>query len=207
MAFMKICIIGSGNVGSALAVGFKKAGHEVTFGVRDINAFKGKANAEAHQIDVALQADAVKSAEVIILATPAQLAHEVAASLGNVADKIIIDTMNAVFAKPANYNNATDAILDNCNCKDVVKCFNTTGAENMANPVYHGEGIDMFVAGNSVKGKEVATKLAKDIGFAEVYDCGGNEKFGLMEQMAMAWINLAMMQKQGRDIAFKILKR
>jgi 8-hydroxy-5-deazaflavin:NADPH oxidoreductase len=207
MPFMKICIIGSGNVGSALAAGFKKAGHEVTFGVRDINAFKGKANAEAHQIGVALQADAVKNAEVIVLATPAQLAHEVAASLGDVADKIIIDTMNAVFAKPAHYSNASDAILDNCNCKDVVKCFNSTGAENMANPVYHGEGIDMFMAGDSVKGKQIASQLAKDIGFAEVYDCGGNDKFSLLEQMAMAWINLAIMQKQGRDIAFKLIKR
>ena len=43
--------------------------------------------------------------------------------------------MNAVFMKPANYTNTADAILDNFNCADVVKCFNNSGFENMANPV------------------------------------------------------------------------
>jgi hypothetical protein len=28
-----------------------------------------------------------------------------------------------------------------------------------------------------------------------------------MEQFALAWINLAMMQKMGRNIGFKLLKR
>jgi hypothetical protein len=36
---------------------------------------------------------------------------------------------------------------------------------------------------------------------------GGNDKFFLMEQFAFFWINLAMMQGQGREIGFALLKR
>ena len=53
----------------------------------------------------------------------------------------------------------------------------------------------------------MAIQLAKDAGFAACYDIGGNDKFGLIEQFAFFWINLAMMQGQGREIGFKLLKR
>ncbi|MFN8282406.1 MAG: NAD(P)-binding domain-containing protein [Chitinophagales bacterium] len=205
---MKIAIIGTGNVGGALAKGLVNAKHEVVFGVRNpTENFKGKEVADELNIPANTIQEAVTKSEVIIVATPAQFAHEIAQQLGDVKDKVIIDTMNAVFMKPANYTNTSDAILDNCNCIDVVKCFNSTGFENMENPIYHGEGIDMFVAGNSTKGKAIATQLAKDIGFATCYDFGGNDKFYALEQFAFAWINLAILQKHGRNLAFKLIKR
>jgi predicted dinucleotide-binding enzyme len=77
----------------------------------------------------------------------------------------------------------------------------------MVNPTYHNLAIDLFVAGDSIKGKEMAIKLAKDAGFAECYVVGGNDKFSLMEQFAWFWINLAMFQGQGREMAFKLFKR
>jgi hypothetical protein len=205
---MKITIIGSGNVGGALAVGFKKAGHDVILGVKDpALPFKGKELAAEYGLPYFAVAEAVAKSDVVVLATPAQLAHEVAQSLGDVRDKVIIDTMNAVFQKPPGFSNTADAILANCNGTEVVKCFNTTGFENMQNPIYHGEGIDMFVAGDSGKAKDIAIMLAKNIGFANCYDLGGNNKFDLIEQWAACWINLALIQKQGRDIAFKVIRR
>lgn len=205
---MKIAIIGTGNVGGALAKGLVNAKHEVVFGVRNpTENFKGKEVADELNIPANTIQEAVAKSEVIILSTPAQFAHEIAQQLGDVKEKVIIDTMNAVFMKPAHYTNTSDAILDNCNCVDVVKCFNSTGFENMENPIYHGEGIEMFVAGNSTKGKAIATQLAKDIGFATCYDFGGNDKFYALEQFAFAWINLAILQKHGRDLAFKLIKR
>jgi len=67
--------------------------------------------------------------------------------------------------------------------------------------------LDLFVAGDSVRGKEAAIQLAKDAGFAECYDIGGNDRFELMEQFAWFWINLAMFRGLGREIGFKLLKR
>ena len=37
---MKLAVVGSGNVGGALAKGLAKAGHQVLLGARDINAPK-----------------------------------------------------------------------------------------------------------------------------------------------------------------------
>jgi hypothetical protein len=204
---MNIAIIGTGNVGGALARRFAAAGHKIFLGVRDTSSFKGKELLSLNNITAHTITDAVKKADVIILATPAQFAAEVAASLGDVSGKVIIDTMNAVFMKPAGFTNTADAILANCNTTDVVKCFNTTGFENMMNPDYNGTALDMFMAGDSSKGKAIARQLALDAGFAGCIDFGGNNKFDLMEQFALSWINLAIMQKMGRNIAFKILYR
>lgn len=146
-------------------------------------------------------------AEVIIISVPAQFAAETAKSLGNVQNKVIIDTMNGVFMKPDGFDNTADAILANCNTADVVKCFNTTGFENMLDPIYNGQGIDMFTAGSSDKGIAIATQLAKEMGFGAVYHFGGNDTFSLIEQFAMSWITLAIIQKQGRDIAFKVIRK
>ncbi|MEY5048597.1 MAG: hypothetical protein RLZZ175_1956 [Bacteroidota bacterium] len=205
---MKIAIIGTGNVGGALATKWAKKGHEIYLGVRDVNNFKGKELLANPNTQVLTIENAVATSEIILISTPATSAIDVAKSLGNTSGKIIIDTMNIVMGRgPEGYKNTTAAILDNTETNDVVKCFNTTGFNNMQNPDYNGTAIDVFVAGDSVKGKEIAIQLAKDAGFAECYNIGGNDKFELMEQFAWFWINLAMFQGQGRDIAFKLLKR
>lgn len=205
---MKIAIIGTGNVGSALAAKWAIRGHEIYLGVRDLNNFKGKELLKNPSIKAFLVDEAVKHAEIILLSTPATAVMDVVKSLGDTTGKIIIDSMNIIGGRgPAGYKNTTDAILDNTGTRDVVKCFNTTGYNNMMNPVYGGLSIDLFVAGDSEKGKTAAIQLAKDAGFAECYSIGGNDKFELMEQFAWFWINLAMFQGQGREIGFKLLKR
>jgi predicted dinucleotide-binding enzyme len=205
---MNIAIIGTGNVGGTLATKWAKIGHRIYLGVKDTSNFKGKEllfnpNTSLHSIR-----EAVSAAEVILVAVPATAAVEVAQSLGDTEGKVIIDTMNVVMGRgPQGFSNTADAILVHTETRDVVKCFNTTGFNNMVNPRYGEMSLDLFTAGDSKKGKTIAIQLAKDAGFADCYDIGGNDKFGLMEQFAFFWINLAMMQGQGRDIGFKLLKR
>lgn len=205
---MKIAIIGTGNVGSALATAWSKKGHEINLGVRDTQNFKGKSLLDNPYTQVYSVVEAVKKSDIILLATPAIYAAEIAESLGDTEGKIIIDSMNIIMGKgPKNYSNTAQAILDHTSSKDVVKCFNTTGFNNMINPKYQDQNIDMFVAGDSIKAKEATIQLALDAGFAECYDIGGNDKFELMEQFAWFWINLAMVKGYGREIGFKLLKR
>jgi 8-hydroxy-5-deazaflavin:NADPH oxidoreductase len=204
---MKIAIIGTGNVGSTLAKGFANAGHTILLGVRNKEEFKGSTLPTIKNISVYLIAEAASAAEVIVIAAVPQAVKDIAIELGDVSNKVIIDAMNSVRVKPEPFSNTTEALLKLTNCKDIVKCFNTTGAENMADPVYNGKGIDMFYAGDSDKAKKVTEQLAKDIGFENIYNFGGSDKFNLLEQFALSWINLAMMQGYGRGIAFKVLKR
>ncbi|MDX2188776.1 MAG: NAD(P)-binding domain-containing protein [Bacteroidota bacterium] len=205
---MKIAIIGTGNVGGALAKRLADAGHSITLGVRELNTFKGKELLNySTSIKAASIRQAVSVSEVIIISVPAVAAAETAKSLGDVSGKVIIDTMNGIMAKLTDYANTTQAILANVNTLDVVKCFNSTGFENMLNPIYNGKGIDMFTAGDSEKANTIASQLAHDIGFGKVYHFGGLDKVGLLEQFALCWINLAIIQKQGRDIAFTVSHR
>jgi 8-hydroxy-5-deazaflavin:NADPH oxidoreductase len=205
---MNIAIIGTGNVGGALATQWAHKGHHIFLGVNDTTNFKGAALLRNPNTSVHTVKEAVQKAEVILIATPAPVAAEVAQSLGDTTGKIIIDAMNIVMGRgPQGFTNTSDAILASTQTRDVVKCFNTTGFNNLLNPVYNNVAIDAFVAGDSIKGKEAAVQLAKDAGFAECYNTGGNDRFQLMEQFAFFWINLAMMQGLGREIGFKLLKR
>jgi 8-hydroxy-5-deazaflavin:NADPH oxidoreductase len=77
----------------------------------------------------------------------------------------------------------------------------------MANPKYGDLAMDKFMAGSSEKAKSVARQLALDAGFGECRDFGGEDKAVLLEQFALSWINLAIMQGHGRDIAFKVIRR
>ncbi len=205
---MKIAIIGTGNVGGALATKWAASGHEINLGVKDTGNFKGNdllANSNTSVFEIQ---EAVSKSDVILIAVPAPAAIEIAKSLGDTTGKVIIDSMNVVMGRgPEGFKNTAEAILANTATDDVVKCFNTTGFNNMENPQYGDENLDLFTCGDSIKGKEIAIKLALAAGFEACYDIGGNDKFELMEQFAWFWINLAMFQGQGREIGFKLLKR
>jgi hypothetical protein len=200
---MKIAIIGSGNVGGALAQQFIKAGHTVLVGVQFPLSEKSIGLAGVIGEDrFNTPEGAVAQCDVIVLATPSTAAAEVAKSLGDTTGKVIIDTMNVVMGRgPAGFTNTGEAVLANTQTRDVVKCFNTTGFENMLNPA----GIDMYMAGDSLHGKQIAEQLALEIGFGRVFDFGGNDKFSLIEQFAGCWINLAIFQKYGRNIALRVV--
>lgn len=206
---MTIAIIGSGNVGGALAKKWIDAGHTVIVGARTPLSEKNlKLATEIGEDRFTSIEFAVKQSDVILISTPATSTVEVVKSLGDTTGKIIIDAMNVVMGRgPQGYKNTSEAILANTQTQDVVKCFNTTGYNNMVNANYGNLQLDLFVAGDSLKGKAAAIQLAKDAGFADCYDVGGNDKFELMEQFAWFWINLAMFQGQGREIGFKLLKR
>jgi 8-hydroxy-5-deazaflavin:NADPH oxidoreductase len=203
---MNIAIIGTGNVGGALATNWSKRGHTINLGVNDTNNFKGKdllanENTKAFSIQ-----EAVAKSDVILIATPPTAIFEIIDQLGDVANKVIIDATNSIGKTPEPYPTVYHCLLNKTNA-EVVKCFNSTGFENMLNPMYNGEAIDMFMAGDSEKAKLIATQLALDAGFGSCVDFGKSDKVELLEKFALSWINLAIMQGYGRNIGFKLVKR
>ena len=205
---MKIAIIGAGNVGGALTLKWMKAGHKVLIGARNPNSEKiKKVISQNSNVQVKSIEDSVKESEVILVSVNPAAIEEISNQMGDVKGKIIIDAMNSVSSKPQGFNDTFEALKSLTNCNNIVKCFNSTGYENMSNTKYGNEYADMFMAGGSTKGKQVVSQLAKDAGFAECYDFGGDDKVTLLEQFALSWINLAIFEKQGRNIAFKVIKR
>jgi len=206
---MKIAVIGSGNVGGALAQAWINKGHQVIIGARFPLSEKSIQLATRIGEDRFTSIEsAVKQSDIIVLATPAMMAVDIARQLGDTDGKVIVDTANIVTGRgPEGFNNTADAILANTSTAHVIKCFNTTGFNNMLNPKYGEQVLDVFMAGDDATSKETVRQLALDAGFENCYDVGGNDRFFLMEQFAFFWINLAMLQGQGREIGFKLLKR
>lgn len=204
---MKIAIIGSGNVGGALAQQWIKAGHTVLIGAKFPLSDKNiNLATKIGEDKFAAIENAVKQSEVILIATPPTAIFEVLEQMGDVSGKILIDATNSVMKTPEPYKTVYHCLADKT-VAEVVKCFNTTGFENMLNPSYNGEGIDMFMAGDSNNAKAVAKQLALDCGFSTCIDFGKADKVELLEKFALSWINLAIMQGHGRDMAFKVIRR
>lgn len=205
---MKIAIIGAGNVGGALAKRWADAGHTIFLGMRNPDS---KAAKELINFNGNISSDTISNAidksEVVLFSTPPDVAVKIAKDIPLLKNKIIIDATNSVFVQPEPYKTAFDGIKKETSNDKVVKCFNTTGFENMVDPKYGNESADMFVASSNIEAKNIVIKLAEEVGFAKCYDFGGDEKVELLEQFALSWINLAVIQKNGRNIAFKIISK
>lgn len=204
---MKIAVIGSGNVGGALAQQWIKAGHTVWIGAKFPLSEKNIQLATKIGEDrFTTVQSAVQQSEVVLIATPPTAIFDIIGEMGEVSGKTLMDATNAVRQKPEPYDTVYHALAEKTK-GHVVKCFNSTGFENMLNPVYHGEKLDMFMAGDSDEAKQIALQLALDAGFGSCWDFGKGDKVVLLEQFALSWINLAILQGHGRDIAFRVHRR
>lgn len=206
---MKIAIIGAGNVGTTLAGGWRKAGHDIVFGVRNP---VGKKAELATLGDVASTKDAAARADLIVIAVPWTGIDDVTSELAAAAaGKTVIDVTNPI-APPytdlavAGSDSGAERVARNLKQSRVVKAFNTIGAEVMANPRYPDGAAFLPVAGDDPRAKATAIALARDLGF-EPIDAGPLSMARYLEPFAMLWIKLALVQGLGRSFAFRLMRR
>jgi len=213
---MKLAIIGAGNVGGTLGTAWaKKAGHEIFFGIRDPKSDKVQellrsigSNARA-----GTPAEAAASADIIVLTVPWAQAEAAIRSLGDIKGKILIDVINPIAMGPGgpglevgHTTSGAEKVQGWAAGASVFKALNTTGAGNMANPVFHGVKSVMFVAGDDDARKKTVLDLVGELGF-ETIDAGPLRTARLLEPHAMLWIHLALVRGLGRDWAFSIVRR
>lgn len=208
---MKIAILGAGGVGRALGSTWAKKGHEVCYGARNLASEKLQASLQATPGASAKPiAEAVAWADAVVLATAWPGAQEALAAAGDFAGKPLLDATNPIgpgFQLALGHTSSGgEQVQAWAPSASVVKIFNTTGLENMADPVYPEGRAAMVHAGGDARARQVAAQLAGDLGF-EPFDLGGLEGARLLEPAAMVWIRLALVQKMGRGIAFRLMRR
>ncbi|MEW5990196.1 MAG: NADPH-dependent F420 reductase [Chloroflexota bacterium] len=196
---MKIAIIGTGNVGSALGGSFTRAGHEVTYAAQD----EAKTRRVAAAVGAATAADpleAARAAEVIVLAVPFGALETVAAEIAPAAaGKILVDVTNPL--KPDYSGLATDGgpsaaerVAAKAPEARVVKAFNTLFAGIQADPTAGGRTVDGLLAGDDVEAKGTVAELERSIGLRPV-DAGPLADARSLE--ALAWLNIGLQLRNG----------
>lgn len=190
----RIAIIGSGNVGSALARGLTSAGHEVRTVGRDKKAIR----------------EAVTWGDVVLLAIPFGALDELVNNVGDaLANKTVVDVTNALDGSMNLAIGFTTSGAEELQRKlpgtRVVKAFNTVFAEHMGTGRLSKDPLSAFVAGDDANARKTVMELARGIGFEPV-DAGPLKNARLLEPLGLLNIQLGYVLGRGTKIGFKLLE-
>jgi 8-hydroxy-5-deazaflavin:NADPH oxidoreductase len=205
---MKIGIIGTGNIGGALARLWMAHGHEIVLGVRDeekLAAVQGSFPGA----EVALTEDAAAGAEVVTIALPWPAVEPVLAGIESLAGKLLIDTNNPLKADLSGLEglggkSAAEVIQELHPEARVVKAFNTLGAAYLGHARVDDADAGGFYCGDEAGAKAVVAELVEQTGLVPV-DCGPLRNARYLEAMAMLWIDMAFGHRRGERFAFALL--
>jgi predicted dinucleotide-binding enzyme len=202
---LTIAVLGAGNIGGTLGKKWQAAGYQVRFGVRDPGGKHAQTlNAElGDQVAIGTIGDALQNSPgVVLIALPGGVvelvAQEYAAELNG---RIIIDAANRM-GQDSLHNLAS--FQQHVPQAQIYRAFNSLGWENFAEPTFDGIQADLFYCGPEGDAKTTVEQLIAAIGLRPVY-LGGVEQVGLLDSIASLWFTLALGQKKGRHLAFKVL--
>jgi len=190
-----IAIIGTGDVAHALGIEFAAQGHTIVYGSRkpDRGSVQDLVEETGHGATATTQPEAVVGADIVVLAVPGLLVEEITLSLGDLADKIIIDPTNPLERSLLTLEHAVDTsnaeiIQAAAPHADVVKAFNTLNWKTMMDPDESGGPVSIPLAGNSGSAKRKVAELVEGMGLDPI-DLGGIENAHWIEGMLVLWIN------------------
>jgi len=204
MTTLRIAVLGAGNIGGTLGRKWVAAGHHVAFGVTDPGSPRAQALAAevGEAATIGGVAEALDGAEVAVLAVPGGAVDELIRTHAVRLDgKAVVDASNRMGGGAMNSVAALSAAAP---AAHVYRAFNSLGWENFADPVFNGVQADLFYAGPDGGSRETVERLIADIGLRPVY-VGGPDQAGVVDAVTSLWFALALGQRRGRRLAFKML--
>jgi predicted dinucleotide-binding enzyme len=189
---MRIAVIGKGNIGGSLGSKWLAAGHDVVYGARDAIG-DGPGGAPVRSIG-----DALKDADVIVLAVPGQVVQDVvkeqAAAL---AGKTVIDAVNRMGAPEFD---SRAIIADAVPSARYVRAFNTLGWENFAHPL---PGANLFFAADP-EARATAEELISAVGLEPAY-LGDASATATVDLLFPLWFALVKQNGGNRRVALRLV--
>ncbi len=191
---LQIGILGSGDAGRTLALGFHGKGHHVRLGTRD--PAKLQPWSRETGISVLKPVEMARQSELVVVSVQGSAAIEAISGAGieNFAGKIVIDASDPLdfsSGNPGLFVGTTDSLGERVQRllpdARVVKAFNTVAAPVMIDPSLSGGDPDMFIAGNDDAAKALVQTLLEDFGWP-VVDLGGIENARWLEALSLAWV-------------------
>jgi 8-hydroxy-5-deazaflavin:NADPH oxidoreductase len=200
---MKITILGAGNIGGTLGGKWVQAGHQVLFGVRDLQSVKTiSALEQAQGAKAADVSSAIRDSRVILFSVPWKSVPDVAqANAADLNGKLIIDATNNFAGPVINNLNALQVSAPDAR---IYRAFNSLGWEVFADPMIDGQTADMFYSGPDGETRDSIHKLIEDIGINPIW-VGDNDRVHLVDNMGALWVNMVFQRGWKRHSAFKAM--
>jgi len=210
---MNIAILGSGLMGSRLGLLLAEAGHTVTFSYsRNKKKLQQLAERAGENGSWATPAEAVASAEVVLLAVHWSRVHEVLLQAGSLAGRIVIscvvplDVTDSHLAVGHNDSGAQQ-IAKLLPESQLVAAFQTTPSE-ILETVFRSRGKDaslkpsVLFCSNAREASRIAAMLIKDTGFNPV-NVGSLKNARYTEPFAMLTVQLAWFRNDGPMLTYQ----
>lgn len=210
---MKVGIIGSGSMGSALANRIAESGHEVVITSRNTAEAKKVAEEIGLRVRAVPVAEVAKGVDLLIAATPASSQVEALKSAGDLSGKVIVDITNSL--KPdlsgltvGHTTSFAEELAKDFPKAKVVKAFNTIFSQVINEGPDFGKGkrAAIFFAGDEKGAKKTVRELVESMGF-EAIDTGPLANARYLEAIGFLNIWLGYVAKLGPNIALTLLRR
>ncbi|MFD3330787.1 NADPH-dependent F420 reductase [Streptomyces sp. NPDC058701] len=202
---MKIAVLGTGEVGRALAPAFLALHHEVSVGTRDPEATH-KDNKAFHEllernpgIRLASFSEALRGADIVVNALYGPVCVEILSHLaGALGSRVIMDVsspfngrVEGAVLDPVNIDSLGEQVQRALPSARVVKTLNTMAAVVMTEPGIVGDADhSVFLSGDDVDAKDTVTGLLRSLGWRDVVDLGPIHTARASEMLLRMWIDL-----------------
>jgi predicted dinucleotide-binding enzyme len=189
---MRIAVIGKGNIGGSLGGKWRAAGHDVVYGARD-GSGEGPGGAPVLGIG-----DALKDADVVLLAVPGQVVPDVVSEhRAALAGKTVIDAVNRIGAPEFD---SRAIIADAAPQARYVRAFNTLGWENFVNPL---PGTDLFFAADPAA-RATVEELIEAVGLRPAF-VGDVSATATVDALLPLWFALVQQNDGNRRLALRLV--
>lgn len=170
-----IAVIGTGSVGAALGPRFADIGYDVIYGSRtpDSEEVAALISQSPNKASAMVPSESVKTADIVLLAVPWNVAEQVTRDLGDLSGKIILDPINprvvenGIADYPSNVSIA-ERIQEIAPDAMVVKAFNTISSDTMRDPSLEEFPFTIPLVGNDADAKAKVASILDELGFQTI---------------------------------------